>query len=187
MTRLRALMTAQLLVIGALVISACQPEHNPRAADDAILVTVLSPDGAGAAPEAGLFQRYGLSGPAEGFTRARLSALESRTIMAAYPPGAAPRAWTGPRLSQVLAAAGAPGAGARVTALDGYAAGIRAARIAAHEPILALSAGGEALSLGGLGPVMVIWPPDAPGPQSEAGAADWVWGVFAIEALNLEG
>ena len=47
MTRLRALMTAQLLVIGALVISACQPEHDPRAADVAILVTVLSPDGAG--------------------------------------------------------------------------------------------------------------------------------------------
>lgn len=188
-------MARLVLVISALILSACQPGAAPvedgsvedgSVEDGPVLVTVLSPAGSSLAPQTGLFQRYALSGPAEGLTLARLSALETATITAAYPAGSSGRDWRGPRLSTVLAAAGASGAGARVTALDGYAVEIDAARIAEHEPILALAAEGSALSLGGLGPVMVIWPDSAPGPDSEDGAGDWVWGVFALEALNVE-
>lgn len=179
-------MTRFLIAMTALLVAACQPEPPPGGDDGPVLVTVMSPSASGAAPQSGLFERYQIDGPADGFTRARLAALGSETITAAYPAGTAPQAWTGPRLSTVLAAAGAPGAGARVTALDGYAVEIDAARIAEHEPILALSADGAALSLGGLGPIMLIWPDSAPGPDSEAGAADWVWGVFAIKALDIQ-
>ena len=173
-----------LLVTSALLLGACQPQAGPRGDDGPVLVTVLSPSGSAAAPQSGLFERYALAGPADGFTLERLKQLEPATLSAAYPAGTAPRAWTGPALSDVLAAAGAPGAGARLTALDGYAIEIGAARIAEHAPILALSADGAPLSLGGLGPVMLIWPDTAPGPDTDSGAADWVWGVFAIEALG---
>ena len=176
--RLSALLTTLLL-------AACQP--GVEAASDTpspIVLTVLSPAASGAAPAAGLFQRYGLAGPADGFTLAGLSALEQAEQTAAYPPGTAERVWRGPRLSAVLAAAGAEGRGARLTALDGYAIAVSAQVIAEHEPILALSADGEALSVGGLGPVALIWPETHPGPEDEAGAADWIWSVFAVEVIE---
>jgi hypothetical protein len=172
-------------LFAALILAACQPagEAGPDAPAPAVL-TVFSPAASGAAPEAGLFERYGLAGPAEGFTLDALAALEQPELAAAYPPGTGERIFRGPRLSAVLAAAGAPGRSARLTALDGYAIEVSASTIAEHQPILALSANGEPLTLGGLGPVMVIWPETYPGPDDEAGAADWIWSVFAIEVIE---
>lgn len=179
-----------LVLMSALLAAACQPgdgpagDPDPVLAPDPVLVTVFTDAGEDAAPQTGLFDRYALTGPAEGFTLHRLNGLEPGAITTAYPAGSPARVWRGPRLSAVLHAAGASGAGARLTALDGYAIELSAADIAEHEPILALSADGEALSLGGLGPSTLIWPQTYPGPGTETGSANWVWGVFAVEALG---
>jgi hypothetical protein len=165
---------------------ACQPGgpgESVSAAPAPVVLTVLSEAGPERTPQAGLFARYELSGPARGFTPAQLSALQTAPVMAAYPAGTPARRWEGPRLSAVLDAAGAAGAGARVTALDGYTIALPAELIGEHEPILALAVDGQALTLGGLGPVMLIWPDTHPGPDTEDGAAVWVWSVFAVEAL----
>ena len=168
-------------IIALLAAAACQPGDG-AARTEPVIITVLAPQAAGAAPAGGLFERYGLSGPASGYKRADLQALESREIAASYPPGAPQATWRGPLLSAVLDAAGAPGAGAALTALDGYAVEVSAEDIRRYEPILALTADGKALATGGLGPAVLIWPQDFPGPQSQEGAAAWVWGVFALEA-----
>lgn len=171
-------------LIAALTLVACQPSSEAGSpAPDPIVLTVFSPSASGAAPQTGLFERYVMTGPAQSFTLQDLAGLEGFEIDTAYPSSAPQQTWRGPRLSAVLAAAGAPGAGARLTALDGYTVEVGAAAIAQMEPILAISAEGQGLTLGGLGPVMVIWPEAHPGPDDEAGASDWIWSVFALEAV----
>lgn len=170
------------LVLAAFALSACQPEAAP--VPEPVLLTVISEGAPDTAPGEGLFLRYGLTGPALGFTAADLAALGAVEMRADYPAGEAVRTWSGPRLSAVLAAAGAPGAGARMTAADGYQVELEAALIAAHEPILALSVDGVPLSLGALGPVIVIWPRTDDPALAGMGDDMWAWGVFAVEVLD---
>jgi len=173
-------------LITAVALAACQPggEAASPSAPSPVVLTVFSASAAEPAPQTGLFERYAMTGPAEGFTLEGLAALEQFEIEVAYPAGAPVQVWRGPRLSAVLGAAGAPGAGAALTALDGYSVELSAALIAEHEPILAISADGEGLTLGGLGPVTLVWPETYPGPDDDEGAANWVWSVFAVEALE---
>lgn len=180
--RLTAPLCVSLLAFAAL--SACQVEPEAAGGPQTVMLTVLAEDAPDSAPALGLFSRYALSGPARGFTAADLTTLGAVEIRADYPAGEAVRTWSGPRLSAVLTAAGAPGAGARLTAADGYQVEIEAALIAAHEPILALSVEGAPLTLGGLGPVILIWPRADDPALSETGDDLWAWGVFAVEALD---
>jgi hypothetical protein len=171
------------ILIAVFALAACQPSAvAPPPAP--VVLTVLSEAAHGQAANTGLFERYALSGPARAFTLEELADLESVQITTAYPSTEPQQTWAGPRLSAVLSASGAPGAGARLTALDGYTVELTADWIATHEPILANSADGAGLTLGGLGPIMVIWPETHPGPDSEENASDWIWSVFAIEAVQ---
>lgn len=173
-------------LIALLSLAACQPggEAASPSAPSPVVLTVLSSAAADPAPQTGLFERYAITGPAQGLTLDDLAALESFEVDVAYPAAAAVQTWRGPRLSAVLAVSGAPGAGAALTALDGYSVELSAALIAEHEPILAISADGEGLTMGGLGPVTLIWPETYPDPDSEEGSANWVWSVFAIEVIE---
>ncbi|MCH1554991.1 MAG: hypothetical protein L7T26_02080, partial [Pseudomonadales bacterium] len=58
----------------------------------------------------------------------------------------------GPRLRDVLAAAGWTGRQITTVALDGFAVEISVDDVAAHDWILALKADGDYLSVGGRGP-----------------------------------
>lgn len=173
-------------VIALLSLAACQPGREAASSEtpSPVVLTVFSAAASDPAPQTGLFERYAITGPAEGFTLEALAALEQFEIEVAYPASAPEQVWRGPRLSAVLGAAGAPGDGATVTALDGYSVELSAALIAEHDPILAIIADGEGLTLGGLGPVTLIWPETYPGPDDDEGAANWVWSVFAVEALE---
>lgn len=173
-------------VIAAFALAACQPggEDASPAAPAPVVLTVFSDAATADAPRTGLFQRYAMTGPAQGFTLVDLAALVSFEVDVAYPADAAVQTWRGPRLSAVLAASGAPDAGATLTALDGYSVELSAELIAEHEPILAISVDGSGIPVGGLGPVTLIWPETYPGPDSEDGSANWVWSVFAIEVIE---
>lgn len=129
----------------------------------------------------GLFAIYGIEvQSARGFTRPELTAMSWRQMRADFPVGAAERVFDGPRLSDVLRAAGLEGASVRLTAFDGYEAEVPADLIARYEPILALRADGEPLATGGLGPVMLVWPRRTQSTLSDMNDDLWPWGVFAI-------
>ena len=94
-----------------------------------------------------------------------------------------PRAVTleGPRLIDVLMAAGWTGSQITTVALDGFAVEITAADLAAHDWILALKADGAPLGVGGHGPAWIVYQV----PNGKATAADesrWPWAVFYIAA-----
>lgn len=180
------------VLAAALALCACQPGPGPDAsADDGGMNSDVSPvllavTGAGGRQpvEGGLFERFAVGGAAHTFTFADIALLPRHEIAAGYPQGEAARTWHGVRLSDVLAAAGAEsGGGARIICLDGYTVEVDAGMIAAHEPVLAHSVDGRALTLGELGPFLLVWPrgtaPDLAGMNDDL----WAWGVFAIEAM----
>jgi hypothetical protein len=132
-------------------------------------------------PYEGLYAIYGIEvQQARGFTRPELTAMSWRQIRADFPVGGAERTFDGPRLSEVLRAAGLEGASVRLTAFDGYEAEVPADLIERYEPILAVRADGEPLAVGGLGPVMLVWPRRTQSTLSDMNDDLWPWGVFAI-------
>lgn len=94
-----------------------------------------------------------------------------------------PRAVTfeGPRLRDVLAAAGWTGKTITTVALDGFAVEISAADIAAKDWILALKADGAYLGIGGHGPSWLVYGV-AGGKATAEDESQWPWAVFYINA-----
>ena len=177
-----------LAAIALLALSACgrgpaDPSALARSGPVVLVVT-----GAGAPADAGqgvayegLYAMYGIElQGARAFSRPELTAMSWRQMRVDFPVGGSERVFEGPRLSDVLRAAGIPGASVRLTAFDGYEAEVPADMIAAHEPILALRADGQALAIGGLGPVMLVWPRRTQSALSDMNDDLWPWGVFAI-------
>lgn len=118
---------------------------------------------------------------AAGFDVAMLEALGTvaRTIKAEPWP----RAITleGPRLRDVLDAAGWSGQTLTTLALDGFSVELTAEDIAAHDWILAVKGDGEYLNIGGRGPAWLFY--DVPGGQGTTeDEARWPWAVFYIHA-----
>jgi hypothetical protein len=120
------------------------------------------------------------------FTRAELLDLPQQELAVEYPGW--PRAVTvrGPRLLDVLKAAGGMG-GDRVLvqALDGYAPEFALGDITA-DFVLALEAEGEPLGIGGRGPVWLVFPPDSYAGQDSSNDAGLAWAVFHIKVLDAE-
>ncbi len=87
----------------------------------------------------------------------------------------------GPRLRDALAAAGvAPDATIAATALDGYNVELTPEEMASHDWILAVSADGVPLSIGGRGPVWLIHGTDGKAVSQEV-EATWVWALYLLE------
>jgi hypothetical protein len=85
----------------------------------------------------------------------------------------------GPLLADVLEAAGATGRPITVYALDGYGASMSPEDIAAVAWVLAISADGEPLGIGGRGPAWLAYDTgEGVATAEEEGA--WVWSVFHI-------
>lgn len=171
-----------------LLLSGCGRDAGDPSALAASGPVVLVVTAAGASADAGqgvayegLYAMYGIElQGARAFSRPELTAMSWRQMRADFPVGGAERVFEGPRLSDVLRAAGIPGASVRLTAFDGYEAEVPAEMIAAHEPILALRADGQALAIGGLGPVMLVWPRRTQSALADMNDDLWPWGVFAI-------
>ena len=116
------------------------------------------------------------------FDRNALGALPQIAIAAQAEGWPAAVRATGPRLKDVLAAAGvAETATVTAFALDGYGVEFTPAQRAAHDWVLAIDVNGAPLGLGGRGPAWLLYDTGngkAMGPAEEA----WVWAVFLLSA-----
>lgn len=112
--------------------------------------------------------------------REMLEALPQREVTAKATNWTKPYKLKGPLLADVLKLAGAQGKGATFYALDGYGSAFTAEELAAKEWVLAISADGKPLGLGGLGPLWMAY--DVPGePTLSDGDAKWPWAVYYVE------
>jgi hypothetical protein len=121
---------------------------------------------------------------AHGFDRAALAAMPQVTVEANAEGWPAAITARGPRLADVMEAAGvAAGATLTFMALDGYTVALDAAERGARDWVLAIEMNGAPLAIGGRGPAWLVH--DTAG---ETVAADqeggWVWAVFLISAQN---
>ncbi len=115
------------------------------------------------------------------FDLAMLRRLGTHEIELSYEKWPQAYRFAGPRLADVLAAAGVEGRAITVTALDGYVAEISADELAARDWIVALERDGQPLGIGGQGPLWIMYA--IPGKAaSEDDEARWPWAVFFIEA-----
>ena len=173
------------LIAIASILTACS-QPSIEAGDGPVLVTVFTPEGDEDVRREGLFANYGVGVEqrAHRLDAAALSGFVAYDINADFPVGSPTRVFSGPRLSDLLAAPGAGGSGVRLTAFDGYQVEISHEMIARHEPILATHVDEEALTVGGLGPVMLVWPRQSDDRLEDMNDDLWPWGVFAIETLE---
>lgn len=95
------------------------------------------------------------------FTMAQLDALPQATITTNTPWYDGPRSFTGPRLTDVLAAAQIPGETATATALNDYAVDVPVADAAAFGIILATRLDGELMPVRDKGPIFIVYPYDS--------------------------
>lgn len=115
------------------------------------------------------------------FDRAMLEALPQHTVSAMVEGWPQPVEARGPRLRDVLTAAGAgPNATLFATALDGYAAEFSAEELAAQDWILAIDVDGAPLGVGGRGPTWILYGTGVDVASADA-EAQWVWSVFLLE------
>jgi hypothetical protein len=116
------------------------------------------------------------------FSRRSLERLGMHSIALAYPHWPKAITFRGPRLSAVLAAAGAETGGRLfVQALDGYAAEFPWAFAMDDRVILAIEADGRPLAVGGRGPAWLVFPPELQAETDKGTDAGLVWAVFHIK------
>jgi len=129
------------------------------------------------------YHEIGFPAAAE-FDRAMLEGLGTHEVELSYKDWPKAYRFAGPRLADVLAAAGAAegaaGGAITATALDGFAVEISAEDLAAHDWIVALEVDGRPLGIGQAGPLWLVYAVPG-GAASEADEQRWPWAVFFIE------
>ncbi|WP_338242351.1 hypothetical protein [Maricaulis maris] len=180
--------SAILIAIGALSLCSCQPAAGPASPGPDIVTVfgngIRSDRGAMRPAEEPMFASYGLAfDSALGLTFAELAAFDRVTLTTDFPAGGEIHSFSGPLLRDVLADAASAGLTLRITALDGYQREFSAERARRHDVILALYQDGHPLGLGGRGPAMLVWPRGSDPALAGMSDDDWVFGIFAIEAL----
>lgn len=120
-------------------------------------------------------------GAKKDFTRADLEALGTTVTRTATPWHDGVQTFEGPALDKILAAAGAKGVRAQVTALNKYTIEVPVEDFAKHGVILATKRNGEAMAVKDKGPLFVIYPFDArPDLKTELYYGRSVWQVRSI-------
>lgn len=115
------------------------------------------------------------------FTLSDLKALPQKTVKVRYPDWPREIEASGPSVVDVLKAASAEGKKILVQANDGYAPEFAGEDISKDKMILALSADGKALGLGGRGPLWLLGPTGSfTGQQGEEGFA------FAVVRIDVQ-
>ncbi len=114
------------------------------------------------------------------FDRAMLESLGVRTVRAGG-GWAGPKTATGPRLADVLDAAGCRGRALEFLALDGFRFRLSREDVEAREWVVATRADGRPLGLGDRGPLWLVFDPpgDRPATAKEIGLGPWA--LFFIE------
>jgi hypothetical protein len=118
---------------------------------------------------------------AAAFDLAMLEGLGMQAVTVAYDKWPRPAHFEGPWLRDVLAAAGAAGRDITVLALDGYAAEISAADLAAYDWIVAVKRDGRYLDIGQRGPLWIVYARRDGQAIAAEDEARWPWAAFLIE------
>jgi hypothetical protein len=117
------------------------------------------------------------------FSRADLLALPQVEITVSYPNWPAPVAVRGPLLKDVLTKAGATGDTVLAQAVDGYSPSLKLSELDDAAVVLALEADGTPLSVGGRGPVWLVYPSDAKGGAAEDDSG-LTWALFHLKVTS---
>lgn len=115
------------------------------------------------------------------FDLAMIEKLGLRAVRADFPKGGTVHRFEGPLLRDVLKAAGASGAVAKIAALDGYAQELDMREIDSVPVILAVKRDGAYLGLGGFGPAWVVFPRLDVAALKDQDDAKWIWAVIHID------
>ena len=91
-------------------------------------------------------------------------------------------AFSGPRLADVLKAAGWNGTEITTLALDGYGTKIDKTTLGKFDWILATRANGKPLGIGAKGPLWLVFDPPGNAPATDAEEGMWPWALFYIQA-----
>lgn len=117
------------------------------------------------------------------FDRAMLDGLGTHEISITFPGwGGGPVKFKGPRLSDVLKAAGWQGKQITTLALDGFGTKIAKADIDAHDWVLATATNGSPLGIGQRGPLWLVFDPPGDRPATKDEEGKWPWAIFFIHA-----
>ena len=118
------------------------------------------------------------------FDLAMIEALPQRETVTTTPWYEGAQHFTGPLLSDLMAASGASGSALRIIAVNDYAATMPWSDIETVPVILAVRHNGETMSVRDKGPLFVIYPFDEfPALRDEVFFSRSVWQVAAIEVL----
>ena len=118
------------------------------------------------------------------FDLAMIDALPLRETVTTTPWYEGPQRFSGPLLSDLMAAIGASGSALRIIAINDYAATMPWTDIESVPVILAVRHNGETMSVRDKGPLFVIYPFDEyPELHDEVYFSRSVWQVAAIEVL----
>ena len=124
------------------------------------------------------------------FDAAMLARLPALTIQPTVEYDARPHRLSGPRLSALLEAAGAPTAPAtmlRLRAIDGYVVQVSLADARAWPMIVATAMDGAPMALGGLGPLWAVYDADRIAAFRDKPLKERFglcpWGLYAIDVL----
>lgn len=116
------------------------------------------------------------------FDIAMLDALGNRSFKIAYSGWGETVTFSGPRLTDVLKAAGWRGDAITTLALDGFGTKITKADLEAHDWVLATRANGKPLGIGQRGPLWLVFDPPGDRDATEKEEAQWPWALFFIQA-----
>ena len=114
------------------------------------------------------------------FDRTMLEDLGVTEITVAYQDWRQPITFSGPRLPEVLQAAGCGSGPLRTLALDGFSTEIPAEEVKARDWILATRADGQPHSIGGRGPLWLVFDPPGDRPATVEEEFMWPWALFYI-------
>ena len=115
------------------------------------------------------------------FDRAMLEGLGVTEIRIAYQGWAGPMTFSGPRLADVLKAAGCRGGPLVTLTLDGFGTEISAATVKGHDWVLATRTDGRPLGIGGRGPLWLVFDPPGDRPATGEEEGMWPWALFFIQ------
>lgn len=119
-------------------------------------------------------------GRAVEFDRAMLEALGVVRARIEFAGWDGPKDLSGPRLVDVLTAAGCASGPIATLALDGFATELSADALSAHGWFLSTRANGRPHAIGGRGPLWLVFDPPGDRPATAEEESMWPWQLFFI-------
>lgn len=176
----------------ALIAIASGPSVNLARADTGAILTVTGEIQQTNRPSFDAFADALFNGLGESFdaayafSHADLAAMPQTELTVRYPNWPTDVTIRGPLLSDVLDRVGATGPVVSAQAVDGYAPTFSIDEIRNAPFVLGIQADGKPLSIGGRGPVWLVFPPGSIADQSTTDDGNVPWAVFHIKVSEEE-